>query len=105
LILGLGTTLVVQNAIAILPILGLPFIRTIFSSIVSALSSSLDSNIKKNLNIVVIRWQNDQIKKEYDEIINKIREHDEGKVLSEEEYRRELEKAKSAIDNLVNRNR
>ncbi len=97
LILGLGEKAAIAAATAQAPWLSLPIISWIFSSIVAAVASSIDTNIKKNVDIVIIRFQNDVRKIEYDQTIALL-----NKTPSDPAA---IQAAQDALNLLINRNK
>jgi hypothetical protein len=95
LIKGFGVEVIYTLAVAEAPWLGLPFIGYIFKLILNKFAASLDANLKRNIDIVIIRFQNDARKAEYDSAIEKLKKP--------EVTDAELQAAKDAIDKLVHR--
>lgn len=98
LVKGLGVEVAYALAIAQAPWLQLPIISSIFRYVLNLFAGSLDKNLKINLDIILIRYQNDAIKEEYDKAIEPLK--DKGEVSDEE-----LQKIKDSLDKLINRNR
>lgn len=96
LIKGLGVDIAYGAAVAQVPWLGAPVIGTIFRAILDRLASALDTNLKINADIVVIRFQNDARKGEYDAALKPIQQ-------TENPTDAEIQAAKDAIDRLVRR--
>lgn len=104
LVLGVGEKVVIAQLTILQPWLGLPVIKWIFSVFVSSLAKSLDSGLKKNIDIVVIRFQNDSRKKEYEKAIEVLKA-DTANSSTKEEHDRALKAAREAMDKLINRNK
>lgn len=104
LILGVGEKVVIAQLTAIYPWLGLPFISTVFSVCVFSAAKALNSGLKNNIDIIVIRYQNDARKKEYDAAIEKLKKETEA-ANNKEEREKALKAAKEAMDKLINRNK
>ena len=98
LIEGLGVELAVNAAIAEAPFLGLPVIRNVFKWIVEEVAETVNENMFKFAAKFIIRIQADGRKAEFDEAM---------KPFSKEEFPtpEEIQRAKDAINRLVNRNR
>jgi hypothetical protein len=95
LIKGLGADLAIAAGVAYAPFLGWPVINFIFRQSVHALASSLNTSIKQNLDNIIIRFQNDARKAEYDKAIEEIKKPG----ASEDDIR----KAREAMDRLIRR--
>ena len=104
LVLGVGEKVVITQLTILQPWLGLPVIKWIFSSLVSSLAKALDSGLKKNIDIVVIRFQNDSRKKEYEKTIEVLKASTASSS-TKEEHDRALKAAREAMDKLINRNK
>ena len=97
LIQGLGADAAIASATAAAPWLGLPIISWIFKGIVSSVASSLDENIKKFIDVQVIRFQNSEKKKEYDKAIDVIKSQGAGVTIDQ------INEAKLYINGLIHR--
>lgn len=95
LIKGLGVDVAYSLVVAQVPWLALPIVSSIVRWILNSIASSLDTNLKINVDIVVIRYQNDLRKTEYDSAIAKIKQPGASDA--------EIKAAKAAIDQLVSR--
>jgi hypothetical protein len=95
LIKGLGTELTIKAATAYAPWLKWPIIRNIFRQIVTFVHNHLDIFAKRYVDILIIRYQNDARRADYDEALEKIKEPG----ATDEDIR----KAKEAIDSIVRR--
>lgn len=104
LILGVGEKVVIAQLTALHPWLGLPVISTIFSVCVFSAANALNSGLKNNIDIIVIRYQNDARKKEYENAIEKLK-LETAAAKSNEEREKALKAAKAAMDRLINRNK
>jgi hypothetical protein len=104
LILGVGEKVVISQLTAISPWLGLPVISTIFSIFVSTLAKALDNGLKINIDILVIRFQNDARKKDYENTIEQLKVTTATST-SKEEHEKALKAAREAMDKLINRNK
>jgi hypothetical protein len=72
LIKGLGPEAAIKAAVSAAPALALPVISLIFRWAVTSLANVLDLTLKKNLNVVIIRFQNHAERAAYDKVIEKI---------------------------------
>lgn len=104
LILGVGEKVAIAEAVALQPWLGLPVISFFFARLVSIFAKALDAGLKKNIDIMVIRFQNDHRKNEYEEAIAKLQK-DVATSASKEEHAKALQNAKDTMDKLINRNK
>ncbi len=95
LIKGLGADMAIAVAIAEAPWLGWPVVTELFRYFIRRLSLSIDDTIKKNADIIVIRFQNDIRKAEYDSAIEPIKN---GNPTPEE-----IKRAEDAIDRIISR--
>ena len=95
LIKGLGANMAYAAAVAEFPLLGAPIIGYFFRMFIDHLASSIDNNLKINADIIIIRFQNDARKADYDSAIAKI------KLPGATDA--EIKAAKDAIDRIVSR--
>lgn len=102
LILGVGEKVVISQLTALQPWLGLPVISTIFSLCVSTAAKALDNGLKINIDILVIRFQNDSRKSDYEKAIEKLK-IETAAAKSKEEHEKALKAARDAMDKLINR--
>lgn len=104
LVLGVGEKVVIAQARAALPFLNLPVISWFFNMFVGKLAKALDLGLKNNINIIVIRFQNDARKEAYETAITKL-EASTANAVSKEEHEKALKEARDAMDRLINRNK
>jgi hypothetical protein len=95
LIKGLGKDIVIAEAIAYQPWLGWPVIHDMFSAVVGQIADYVDVLVKRNVDTIVIRFQNDNRKTEYDSEIAII---NSGTATAQD-----IANAEAAIIRLVNR--
>lgn len=97
LIKGFGAKFTVAAATNYAPWLGFPIIRDIFGKSIELLANSVDTVVKNNADIVVIRFQNDLRKTVYDTNI--------GIIQNPGASNEDIKNALQAIDGLINRNK
>lgn len=97
LIKGLGVDLAVSAAIVEAPFLGLPVIKDIFRWIIGMFADNLDTNLKVNVDIIIIRLQNDARKAEYDKAMEPIRAGNPSET--------DIQNARDAINRIVSRSK
>ena len=95
LIKGLGVDAAVTAATTQAPWLALPIVSSVFKYLVGLVAGQLDDLIKKNVDIIVVRVENDMAKVAYDEAIKP--------VIAGGPTDAELQAAKDAMDKLVHR--
>ena len=93
LLKGVGERALFVYVTAQMPFLGLPVVSYFVRAAIARLASVLDAGLKNNVDIVVIRYQNDARRAAYDAALAPIKqgEFDD----------KQLQKAKEAIDKLV----
>lgn len=72
LIMGLGTNAIVNLGVAQAPWLGLPIIKGVFSWVVDQIGGRVDTGLEQNVNVIVIRFQNDDRKDAYNQAVTTI---------------------------------
>ncbi len=97
LIKGIGVSVVVGEATLYAPWLGLPVIRYLFKGLVDFLAGYVDTFAVRNVDIILIRFQNDDRKVDYDDAIARINRP--GATPDD------IQEARDALRRLVNRNR
>lgn len=97
LIKGLGENAAIAAAEEQAPWLAMPVIKNVFRFFVDLLATSLDDRIKINIDIIIIRHQNDSRKEEYDKHVEEIKKPGATP--------EQIQAAKDALDSLVNRNK
>lgn len=95
LVSGLGAQAAYLLLVAQVPWLGLPVISSLTRMLLGWLADSLDSSLKRYADIIVIRFQNDARKAEYDQAMQAIQAGAPSEA--------EVAAAKAAIDALVSR--
>ena len=103
LVMGLGKEALLLEAKAAVPWLALPIISWVFGWIVNWVASSIDVSLKKNIDILIIRFQNDARKADYDKAITKLQQAEA--TGTEEDNAKALQAAKDAINALVHKSR
>lgn len=101
LFLGLGKEAVVAQVSALVPWLRLPIVSWIFTKTVGSLFNSMDKSLTQRINHVIIRYQSNIEKAEYNKVIKEL---NDSKSKSKEEHAKALQAAKDKIDKIVNRN-
>lgn len=102
LILGIGEKVVIAQATAAVPWLGLPVISWIFRGFVHNISESLNKSLTYRVDHVIIRYQTNVKKEEYNEAIQEL---NNSSSKNKEEYDKALQVAKDKMDRIINRNR
>lgn len=97
LIMGLGVEAAVLAATSQVPLLGLPIIKDLLRFAISKFADSLDTRIKVNLDNIIVRFQNDARKADYDKALEPLKK---GTPTSEQ-----IQTAKDNIDSIVRRSR
>jgi len=105
LVLGLGVDAAIAAGVAQAPWLAWPIISYIFQQIVTSMAESLDVHLKNTADIVIIRFQNDVRKIEYDSAIDQMKTVMDDPEASDAQKQSAIDAAKNAIRALVNRNR
>jgi hypothetical protein len=95
LIKGLGVDVAYALAVAEFPFLNLPIVNQLFKLALNYLADSLDTTLKVNADIIVIRFQNDIRKAEYDKSIEPLKKPGATDA--------DIKAAKDAIDKLIHR--
>ncbi len=96
LIKGLGADAAYAAVVAQVPWLGLPVISYFVKLVINHLAGAIDTNLKINIDIIVIRYQNQSLKEQYDKALESLKTKLE---VSDEE----LKAAKLAIDHLIHK--
>lgn len=104
LVLGVGEQVVIAQAKVLLPWLNIPIISWMFTKIVSKLAKALDLGLKNNIDILIIRAQNDYRRVEYEKAILKLKEST-ATAVNKEDHEKALAAAKAAMDKLIFRSK
>lgn len=101
LIKGVATQTVIALAVAEQPWLGWLIINDIFTYYVNKLAASLDLSLKNGIDIVIIRFQNNEIKSDYDKSLKDL----DQAIKNGEDHDKALQDAKDAADKLIHRSK
>lgn len=104
LVLGLGETAAASAAVAACPWLGWPIINSIFKGVLGNVAKALDESLKIRLGKVIIRFQNDGRKDEYDKEVERFKETLKPGA-SKEDHDKALDDTIDKMDRLINRNK
>jgi hypothetical protein len=104
LVLGVGEKVVIAQATAAQPWLALPVISMIFAHLVSVLGKAVDAGLSKNIDIALIRFQDDIRKNAYEAAIKKL-ETDTLNATTKEDHEKALKLAKETMDRLIVRSK
>lgn len=102
LVLGLGENAAIAAGVAAAPWLKLPIISSLFGWVVKALAEALDSVLKLRIGKLIIRLQGGAKQVEYDTVIDEFKQAPPASV-DAEAHAKALQKAKDAIDRMVDR--
>lgn len=103
LIKGLGVEAAIAAAVAQVPWLGLPVVNWILRQIVGAIAQSLDTQIKINLDNILIRFQDDVRKIEYDDSIDQLKKAISQPGVSDADKAKAIQDAKDSLDRIIHR--
>lgn len=97
LIKGIGANAAIAAAVSAEPWLGLPIVNSIFSWAVNLFASRFDLGLQKNVNAIVIRFQNDEQKDAYNQAVAAVNKPGATDA--------EIEAGFASIDAFINRNK
>lgn len=104
LITGIAAQAIINSQVAQNPILGWPIIYGIFSYVVNQLATVLDTNIKKNVDGVIIRFQDESKLADYNAALAA---YNQGVENAETQDQIDAERAilDASISSVINRNK